>query len=459
MPEGAGRCFRHVKTFSQNWSATAGYFPLAAVYGRHGMDVAISSPCFLSVRFGTWSLRTANSCTRNVLSVSPIGRECPPFGTLLSIPNHIRYLVAYGIFSPTSVALLKMEKLVGVLIGCGGIARRHLTAIAELPHVEVAAVCDTSAARAEATAERFGIAKWFSSSRQLLAEVNPNLVHITTPPSSHFSIAKACLTAKLNVLCEKPITTDYHEFEELKELAIKNSCLLMENQNFRYHSSIRRICDLLLSGKLGDLVDVQLCLSTNILAPGSPFVDSNAPHYSLSLRGGAIGDFLTHLAYLTYMFTGAVTDMRTTWRKRLKDSPLPADEFRAFIKGERATAYVAFNGNVRPYGFWIRVTGTQMHVEANLYEPPRLTVRRLRNGEPAVMSLIDGIAESRDVLFGTVAGFWRKLAGTGSYDGLPELIARTYHAIGSHEPSPIHLAEIDTVARIVDRFTSASSKL
>jgi hypothetical protein len=100
-----------------------------------------------------------------------------------------------------------------------------------------------------------------------------------------------------------------------------------------------------------------------------------------------------------------------------------------------------------------------MHIEANLYEPPRLTVRRLRNGEPAVMSLIDGIAESRDVLLGTVAGFWRKLAGTSSYDGLPELIAQTYHAVGSHESPPISLAEIDAVARIVDRFTSASFKL
>jgi predicted dehydrogenase len=352
-----------------------------------------------------------------------------------------------------------MDKLTGVLIGCGGIARRHLAALAELPQVEVLAVCDLSAARAEATAERFGIAKWYSNHQRLLAEVNPNLVHITTPPSSHFSIAKACLAARLNVICEKPITTNYQEFQELKELATANNCLLMENQNFRFHSSIRRLCDLLTSGELGDLIDVQLCLSANVIAPGSPFIDPNAPHYSLTLPGGAIGDFLTHIAYLTYMFTGSVIDMRTTWTKRLKDSPLAADEFRAFIKGARATAYVAFNGNARPYGFWIRMTGTKMHAEANLYEPPRLTVRRLRNGEPAVMSLIDGVAESRDVLLGTVAAFWRKLAGTSNYDGLPELIARTYRAVGSRESPPIALPEIDEIARLVDRFTDANFKL
>ena len=353
-----------------------------------------------------------------------------------------------------------MKNLVSVLIGCGAIARKHLTAVAELPRVEVAAVCDLSAARAEATAERFGIAKWYSNYEQLLTEVNPNLVHITTPPSSHFSIAKTCLAAGLNVFCEKPITTHYQEFQELKKLATGNNCLLIENHNMRFHSSILRIYDLLLSGKLGDVVDVQVSISANIAAPGSPFVDRNAPHYSLLLRGGAIGDFLTHIAYLTYMFTGSVIDLRTIWSKRLEDSPLPADEFRALIKGERATAHVAFNGNVRPYGFWIRVTGTKMHAEANLYEPPRLTVRKLRSGEPALATLVDGIAESRDVLRGSMAAFWRKLGGISvAYDGLPELIAEIYSAIGLHGTPPISLLEIDEVARIVDCFTNAKFKL
>jgi predicted dehydrogenase len=352
-----------------------------------------------------------------------------------------------------------MEKLSAVLIGCGGIARWHLSALAEMPQVEVAAVCDLSAARAEATAERFGVAKWYSNYQQLLAEINPSLVHITTPPASHFPIARACLGAGLNVLCEKPITTNYEEFKELKGLASRNGCLLMENQNFRFHSSVRRICDLLLSGKLGDIVDVQVCLSPSFAAAGSPFMDRNAPHYSLNLRGGAVGDFLTHMSYLTYMFTGSITDLRTTWSKRLKDSPLPADEFRAFVKGARATGYISFNGDAKPYGFWIRVTGTQMQVEANLYEPPKLTIRRFRNGEPAVMSLINGVAEARDMLFGSVAGFWRKLAGTSNYDGLPELIAQTYRAIGSHHAPPIGLPEIDEIACLVDRLTDAKFEL
>jgi len=66
-----------------------------------------------------------------------------------------------------------MKKLKGALIGCGAIAREHLAAVQELNDVEMAAVCDISAARAEATAERFGIAHWYTSHDQMLSEHQP----------------------------------------------------------------------------------------------------------------------------------------------------------------------------------------------------------------------------------------------------------------------------------------------
>jgi len=354
---------------------------------------------------------------------------------------------------------MKRKKLRGAIIGCGAIAREHLAAVAELKNVEIAALCDLSAARAEATADRFGVPTWYTSHTQLLANIHPDLVHVTTPPNSHFVIARDCLSAGLNVLCEKPITADYQELQILRQLALDNNCLLMENQNFRYHSSIRRICDLLEIGKLGEILDVQICISLNILGSNSPYVDPNAAHSALSLRGGVIGDFLPHFAYLAYMLVGPIIDLRTTWIKHRRDSPLPADEFRGIIKGERATAYVSFSGNSQPDGFWVRVAGTKAHVEANLYEPPRLTLRRLRFGEPALTRLVDGIIEASDVLKGSIAGFWRKVGGVSSYDGLPELIRRTYFALETGGAPPVALDEIASVARLVDRFTAEDFQL
>jgi hypothetical protein len=159
------------------------------------------------------------------------------------------------------------------------------------------------------------------------------------------------------------------------------------------------------------------------------------------------------------MFSGNIVDLKTVWTKRGCGHLTRFDEFRALMKGERTTVHVGFSGNAHPEGFWVRVIGTQGHVEANLFEPPRLTLRRQRSGEPALAKLIDGLAEARDTLTGTIRGFGRKLAGTSRYDGLPELIARIYRALEKHEPPPISLQEIDEVACLVDRFTRTEVRL
>ena len=72
------------------------------------------------------------------------------------------------------------------LIGAGQIARQHLTCLKTLPGIELAAVCDLSPATAEAAAERCGIQAWFTDHRDMLEKARPDVVHVTTPPISHF---------------------------------------------------------------------------------------------------------------------------------------------------------------------------------------------------------------------------------------------------------------------------------
>jgi predicted dehydrogenase len=352
-----------------------------------------------------------------------------------------------------------MRELTAAVIGCGAIAREHLTALAAFKNVSVAAVCDISAARAQATAERFRIKKWYADYEQLITAIRPDLIHITTPPSSHFPIARRCLNAGLNVLCEKPITVEYKQFQALKAIASNKSCFLMENQQFRFHSSIMRLKEYIKAGALGQVVDVQVSVALNVLAQGSPYTDRNAVHFTSELRGGVIADFLPHIAYLVYILIGDVIELRTIWLKHKPNSQVNADEFRAIARGEQATAHVSFSSNAQPSGFWIRVIGSKMHFEADLYEPPRVVVRRLRQTEPAVANVLNGFSESRDVLRGALAGFWRKLGGTSSYDGLSALIRRTYDALEIGGSQPIPLAEIDHVASIVDRFTAPECRI
>lgn len=351
-----------------------------------------------------------------------------------------------------------MTKLTAILIGCGAIAREHLKALRNIPQVNVAAVCDLSPARAEATAERFQVKRWDTDYRNLLSQVRPDLVHIATPPSSHFAIASECLEKGLNVFCEKPITPSYTEYKSLRSLAEKNDAFLIENQNLRCHSSVLRIQKLIESGRFGDIVDVQILFSLPLTAAGSPYIDDDAPHFGASLPGGVIGDFLPHIAYLTLLFNGAVSEVRSIWRKQ-SNSSLKIDDFRALVRGERASGYIGFCGTSNVTGYWLRVTGTELYAETNLLEPPRVTFRRHRSGEAALMSVVDGVAESRDVFFGTFKAFSRKLAGLSSYDGLEEFIRRIYAALSAENELPVSMQEIDESVRLVEALTSQGLRI
>src|SRR5439155_831209 len=79
---------------------------------------------------------------------------------------------------------------------------------------------------------------------------------------------------------------------------------LVEDYNYIYNHATRRILDLVESGEFGRVVHVDVFITLDILGKGSPFADPNAPHPCLALPGGAIADFLTHLASLAHAFVG-----------------------------------------------------------------------------------------------------------------------------------------------------------
>lgn len=90
------------------------------------------------------------------------------------------------------------------VIGLGDIAALHLDAIAENPGIELVGVCDVLPDRVERAAADFGV-RGFTDHRDLLAQVRPDVVHITTPHHQHVPIALAAIDAGVAVLTEKPV--------------------------------------------------------------------------------------------------------------------------------------------------------------------------------------------------------------------------------------------------------------
>src|SRR3954469_369948 len=118
------------------------------------------------------------------------------------------------------------------LIGAGQIARQHLSCLRELVGVDVTAVCDLSPAVAECAAEAFDIPAWFTDHRRLLREARPDVVHVTTPATSHFSLAMDALDAGCHVIVEKPAVTTFDELESLAKRSEEVDRTLIEDYNY-----------------------------------------------------------------------------------------------------------------------------------------------------------------------------------------------------------------------------------
>jgi predicted dehydrogenase len=334
------------------------------------------------------------------------------------------------------------------LIGVGQIAQQHLSCLRALPEITLVAVCDLSRALAESAVERFGARAWFTNHLTMLESVRPDVVHITTPPQSHFQLAMDALAAGAHVIVEKPLTAVADEVAVLLRFASEAERVLVEDYNYIFNAPVRRIVDLVESGELGTVVDIEVKICLDLPAEG------NVPHPCLSMPGGAIADFLPHLASVAHCLVGPHRSVRSHWSKRRADSPLPFDEFQAIVVAERGTAVLGFSAHAQPETFWVRVNGTRMRVSADLFDE-HLAINRLDAGPRPIARLRDRLREARDTRQSARRAFFKKLLqGPGTYDGLWTLLARTYESLKSGKEPPISSRQIAQVNELVAALTS-----
>jgi predicted dehydrogenase len=342
------------------------------------------------------------------------------------------------------------------LIGAGQIARQHLACLKGLPGVELAAICDLSPATAEAAGERYGVEAWFTDYRTMLDKMQPDVVHVTTPPTSHFRLAADSFDAGAHVIVEKPATSTLEELETLVQHAREAGRHLVEDYNYVFNQATQEILRRIESGEFGAVIHVEVLICLDIFAAGG-FADPNSPHPSLTLAGGAIADFLPHLASLAHVFVGPHRTAQAVWTKR-NSSVLSFDEFRAVLDAEHGTAALGFSASSQPDAFWLRVYGERMQAAANLFET-RLTFDGPRNVPKPLRPFFSGLEEGKTIRRAALATLLRKFKGPGAYEGLWELLARTYRALAVGLPPPVTASRVLEVNGMVKALKPKEQRL
>lgn len=340
------------------------------------------------------------------------------------------------------------------VVGTGAIAEAHLACLAALDGVEVVAVVDLSPARAEATAERFGVPRWYADTGEMLRDAVPDAVHVTTPPNAHVPIALEAMRAGAHVVVEKPIAVDLEGWVRLRDEARTRGLRLVENQNYRFSREVQAVQRMIADGSFGRVHQVDVRFFQSIAGADHPFADPFMPHPTLQLRGGPITDFLPHMASLVHAFLGPSTDVHAVWVAAEDErTPVPFLDMAATVRTGSGVATLSFSGRSGPDGFWVSVYGERAQARINLYEG-RLTVDRLRGGPPPLRPVANAVTEARGAVGASARSLWGKLTSTpGSYEGLWSLLGAFYETLDSGAEPPLSLDDIDATVRMVTELT------
>src|SRR5438046_7944077 len=85
-----------------------------------------------------------------------------------------------------------------------------------------------------------------------------DFVTVATPNHTHFEIAKAFAQAGFNVMCDKPMTFDLAQAEELAQVAQKAGVVFAVTHNYTGYPLVRQAREMVQAGELGRLRVVQV---------------------------------------------------------------------------------------------------------------------------------------------------------------------------------------------------------
>ncbi len=141
--------------------------------------------------------------------------------------------------------------------------------------------------------------------RVIGAKAAPNLevfgetvdaVYIATPHGTHHHYAKRMLEIGKHVLCEKPMVMESDLAKELYDLAQKRNAVIMEAIKTAYCPGFKGLEEVVSSGVIGDIVDVEAAF-TRLTLPGGREFDPSA-------YGGSFTEFGTYNMLPIFRFLG-----------------------------------------------------------------------------------------------------------------------------------------------------------
>lgn len=147
-------------------------------------------------------------------------------------------------------------------IGAGYFAQYHLDAWNRIPEVELSALCDLEAQKAQDLGRRNHVNLTFTSFQDMVDAIDPDVIDIITPPATHLTLLKKLAPQGIDLICQKPFALTPDDAKTMIQIASDNEVRLIVHENFRFQPWYRQIKKMLLEGIIGDLFSISFRLRT-----------------------------------------------------------------------------------------------------------------------------------------------------------------------------------------------------
>ncbi len=272
------------------------------------------------------------------------------------------------------------------------IGRVHATAaILDNRACLVAGALSSDPAKAKASAPDYDIKperaygsykEMIAAELKLPASERVDFVSVATPNHTHFEIAKAFAEAGFNVMCDKPMTFDLAQAEELAKVVAKTGVVFGVTHNYTGYPLVRQAREMVLSGELGEINAVrafyiQGWLRTKLEASHQKQADWRTDP-KRSGAAGCFGDIGTHAYNLGRYITGLIPEQISCSLKAFVEGR-PLDDYGTAVirygNGALGTVTASQISHGRENDIWIEIDGTKGSLEWHQEEPNKMLVR------------------------------------------------------------------------------------
>lgn len=292
------------------------------------------------------------------------------------------------------------RKLRMALVGGGQgafIGRVHATAaVLDNRAALVAGALSSNPERAKASAPAYDIpqSRAYGSVDELIAselalpeDQRIDFVSVATPNHTHFAIASAAAKAGFNVICDKPMTFDFAQAEELVKAVEESGVVFAVSHNYTGYPLVRQAREMVLAGELGEIQAIRSNYIQGWLRTRLESEDQKQAAWrtdpSKSGAAGGFGDIGTHAYNLGRYITGLIPEEVSCHLKIFEAGRALDDYGHAVIRFENGglgTVTASQVSHGRENDLFIEIDGTKGAIAWRQEEPNAMIFRQ--NGRP-----------------------------------------------------------------------------